>query len=415
MKEAICILSMLCFVIAKKRFKAWNNPYVTFNLLWVIVGFLILCGNTSVYKPSDTAMICVIVGILGFNVSAISRKFTFGTYNIFNQEYQLNIKKASLISIIVLIISLALSMKSIQSFLSGVSYSDIRNDYYTYDNTGSTILYYLREYLLEPMRYVVIISAIFSIFKKEYRSRLLVFNAIVCVLLQAISSGGRYILMNTFFMILCGALILNSFKLSIKKRIKVLILVALLGYGLVFLTNSRSTYLMQSMNISEKIYSTIYQYFAGSVTYLGEVIKNTPNIEGATFGINFFAGWLSPIFVILNFIGVLSYPQAFSYIGKEACKVLQIGPYLYYNAMPTVFGYFYIDGGLIFTFIEAWIWGYICRQLYKRADNGNLFFIALYILMFLQICNSSTRWFLYSTGYCLAFLYMRLIFNKRNL
>ena len=169
------------------------------------------------------------------------------------------------------------------------------------------------------------------------------------------------------------------------------------------------------MNISEKIYSTIYQYFAGSVTYLGEVIKNTPNIEGATFGINFFAGWLSPIFVILNFIGVLSYPQAFSYIGKEACKVLQIGPYLYYNAMPTVFGYFYIDGGLIFTFIEAWIWGYICRQLYKRADNGNLFFIALYILMFLQICNSSTRWFLYSTGYCLAFLYMRLIFNKRNL
>lgn len=400
----------------KFKFKTWNNPYVIFNLLWSIVGILILYGNRSVYSPSKIAMLCVIIGIIGFNLSAVSIRFILGKQNSLNKNYVFNKRIAIFFSIIVLIASLFLSIDTIQSLLSGASYSDIRNDYYTYSNSGSVLLYYLREYVIDPLRYVVIVSAIFSLFKKEHQSKLLIANAAFCVLLQAITSGGRYILMNTFFMLICGAfMLISNVELSLKQKVQLVILGGLIAYGIIFLTDSRSTHLMQSMSIGEKVLSTIYQYFAGSVTYLGEVIKTTPKIKGATFGVNFIAGLISPMFVLLNFIGIMSYPKVFSIIGMEACKILKIGESLYFNAMPTVFGYSYIDGGLVLTFIEAWIWGYICRRFYKRASSGNLLFVAFYILMFMQICNASTRWFFYSTGYCLAYVYMRMVFKEKDL
>lgn len=415
MKVIICILPIICFLISMRKHKAWNNPYVIFNMLWSVVGVLILCGNKSVYPPSTTAMLCVITGIIGFNLSALSRRITLGNRRWLNGKYLFNPQRAAIISTIILIVSFFLTIDTIHSLLAGASYSDIRNDYFTYDSGGSVLLYYFREYIIDPLRYVVIVSAIFAVFKKEYRSKLLIVNASFCVLLQAVSNGGRYILMNTLFMIICGALILNrSVKLSLKQKMQIVFFGGLLAYGLIFLTNSRATYLMQNMTIGQKMSSTVYQYFAGSVTYLGEVVKNTSKIKGATCGVNFVAGWISPLFVILNYIGIVSYPQVFSFIGTEACKVLKIGENLYYNAMPTVFGYFYIDGGLVLTFIEAWIWGYICKRLYTRAENGNMLFTAMYILMFLQICNASTRWFLYSTSYCLAFVYMRIVFNREK-
>ena len=94
--------------------------------------------------------------------------------------------------------------------------------------------------------------------------------------------------------------------------------------------------------------------------------------------------------------------------------MLRIGPATYYNAMPTIFGYFFIDGGFALTFIEAWLFGYICKRIYIVAKNGNVYFISVFILLFIQICNSSTRWFFYSPDYCLAMIYLRLIMTQTN-
>ena len=98
------------------------------------------------------------------------------------------------------------------------------------------------------------------------------------------------------------------------------------------------------------------------------------------------------------------YPAIFSVIGTYACEVLKIGPSSFYNAMPTIFGYFYIDGGFALVFIEAWLFGYICKRLYQRGKSGNVLMAAMYILVFAQICNSSTRCFFYLADYCLAFI-----------
>lgn len=183
---------------------------------------------------------------------------------------------------------------------------------------------------------------------------------------------------------------------------------------MIFLTNERSTNLMTDMSLFEKVYTTIYLYFSGSVTYLGRVIENAPGIVGSTFGLNLLAGFISPIFVILNFMHIINYPQVFNTIGTYACIELLIGPSTYFNAMPTAFGYFFIDGGLILTFVESWIFGYACKRFYIKAKEGNLLYIGLFLLLFVQICNSSTRWFIYTSDFALAFIYMRFVLKKKN-
>lgn len=416
MKVAICVLPLVILILNKCKHRSWNDPYVAFNILWSFVGIMLVVGNQRIYEPSETAMVCVFIGVIGFNISALTPKLTFGKERDNRAIFEFNKHKAFILSVIVLVLSTILTIESIHSFISGASLTDIRNDYYTYNESESSFTYYLREYIVEPLRYVVIISSIFAIFNEEYRSKGLIINTFFIIGIQVIGNGGRYILMNTFFMIICGAFIFGKeIKLSLKQKTLMILAMIIIAYGLILVTNDRATYAMQDMNLMQRIFSTIYDYFAGSVTYLGEVIKNTPDIKGATFGVNFIAGWLSPIFVFLNSSGLIPYPKVFSYIGIEACKVMQIGSATYYNAMPTAFGYFYIDGGLVLTFIEAWLFGYICKRLYFRTEKGELLYIGMYILLFLQICNMGTRWFLYSTSFCWAFLFLRIIFDKRNI
>ena len=411
----IMIVCVIFLFYAREHFGRWFTPFCVFNILWIVVASFILIGNPYVYEPSAKSQLCILIGIVGFNISMLSRRLTIGRFGHIDREYTFNYTVLKCLSVIVVIAYLFVTYSLINSLFSGASFAEIRTDYFTYSEV-SNFSYYLRNYFLVPMGYVIMISTIIVFFSdKGGKSKLLLLNTIMIVVMQAIVSGGRYILMNTFFAIMCVYFMIGK-RLYIKKRYKLLIFLVcvLLGYFIVFLTNDRSTYLMTNMSIWEKMYTTVYIYFSGSVTYLGEVIKTSPEIIGASLGLNFFAGFISPVFVILNFMHILSYPEVFNIIGEYACTQLVIGPYSYFNAMPTAFGYFYIDGGLILTFIEAWIFGYICKSLYNRSKKGNVFYVALFTLIFIQVCNSSTRWFLYAPDYALAFLYMRLLVKKER-
>lgn len=410
---AIFAIACIGLVFSRWIFKTWHNPYTVFNLLWACVGALLIKGNEYVYTPSNTAIVCVIIGEIAFNLAMFSPRLAVGNrkLSIFaSNEYFFDSRRAYVISVIVLILSLVSAVSAIIAILSGVSFSDVRMDYYSVSSSESVLMYYFRNYIISPLRYVVIISAIISFFGKKEKSKRLLVNCIIIIILQAITSGGRYVLINSIFMFICGYFLFAiKEKMQFKQKIGLVLAILVFSYLIIYLTNDRSSLLTQNMTVWQRLYTVIYEYFAGSVTYLGAVIENSPQIVGTTYGVNFLAGWISPIFVVLNFVGVISYPKIFSIIGTYACEILRIGPSTYYNAMPTIFGYFYIDGGLALTFIEAWLFGYVCKRLYIRSSEGNLLFSAFYILAFVQICNASTRWFIYSSDYCLAFIYLFVV------
>lgn len=416
MKLAILLVTAGFLIAAYRKNKSISDPYVAFNILWLGVATLINIGNKYVYDPSMEAMICILLGIVGFNLSKITPKLVLGRIRLGlfdNDEYELNYHRAYIISIIVLVLSALSAASAIRAFMSGSSFSAIRSDYYTYSSNESVYMYYFRNYILSPLRYVVIITSVIGIIKKEKLSKWLLINTIGIIVLQSITNGGRYVLMNTIFMILCGySLFGDKERITGKQKAIIVIVVALFSYLIVFITNDRATYITQNMSVGDRLYHTLYTYFAGSTTYLGEVAAKNPSIIGSTYGVNFYAGFIIPIFVVFNFLHVIPYPAIFSVIGTYACEVLRIGPSSFYNAMPTIFGYFYIDGGFVLVLVESWLFGYICKRLYQRGKSGNLLMNAMYILIFTQICNSSTRWFFYSADYCLAFIYLNLVFKR---
>ena len=416
MELAILLISIACLVATYRKNKSISNPYVAFNALWVGVAVLIIIGNKFIYKPSTTALLCVLVGIVGFNLSAVTPKLVFGKKKLAiftNDNYEIMYRRVYIISIIVLILSAVSAASAIRALMSGASFSSIRSDYYTYTSDESVYMYYFRNYFLSPLRYVVIICTIIGVVKKERISKWLLINTIGIIILQSVTNGGRYVLMNTIFMMICGySLFGDKEKVSVKQKVIIVVVVLFFSYLIVFFTNDRASFLTKNMSVGERLYHTVYEYFAGSTTYLGEVVAKTPSIIGSTHGVNFLAGFLIPFFVILNYLHIIPFPSVFSVIGTYACEVLRIGPAAFYNAMPTIFGYFYIDGGLILTFVEAWLFGYICKRLYLRGKSGNLLMSAMYILIFIQICNASTRWFFYSPEYCMAFIYLIAVIRR---
>lgn len=407
---------MVCALIGifagRYKYMNWHNPYCVFNILWAIVGVLIVRGNEFVYEPSSLAMKIVLLGVLGFNFSMMMPRMYIRNADGYKAKRSIDYSGIRILSYVVLILSIISAVSAIRSVLSGASFAEIRNDYYTYSSSESIWMYYLRNYFVTPMRYVLVITSIIGYFN-GVREKAVIVNTILIIALQTITNGGRYVLMNTVIMIICGGLLFNlKDNLNRKQKFLMLCVIALMIGGIIYLTNDRSSYLTQDMTTVERLEETVYQYFAGSVTYLGEVLEEFPFVSGTSHGINFFAGFLSPFFVVLNFLGILNYPKVFSIIGTYACQQLRIGPATFYNAMPTIFGYFYIDGGFILTFIEAVAFGYVCKRLYENARNGHLLFVAYYILIIVQICNSSTRWFIYSSDYVLSFFYLMLFIRR---
>lgn len=405
-------LSFLFLLINKARYGSLAAPYVCFNVVWFVVSAMLLLGNPRIYTPSTQALTCVFLGIVFFNLSALAPKLTVGKKRLLIRggDRELNVKRIKIVAAFTVAACFLLSLESIESFLTGATAADVRTEYYA--NSSGTLVYYLRSYIIAPLRYAVIVSALIAFFTKHNSRGFLLACAGILVLLQSITSGGRYIAMNTLFMLLCTMWMFGtSRRLSPKQKTCIALIFAFAFAIIVYLTNDRATYVMESMGVLERLYTTFYNYFAGSVTYMGAVCEQFPEIVGTTFGINSIAGFITPFFALLSFLGVLPYPRVLNVIGTYACSILPIGPGMYYNAMPTIFGYFFIDGGFLGVCIESFLFGYVCKMTFLEARSQNLLFCAFYALLFMQICDSSTRWFFFTPEFALAFLYLPFFFR----
>lgn len=412
-------MAIVCFFGSWYRYKTIYNPFSIMNILWGIVLLLLCIGNRFVDTPNNEALMCITVGLFAFNITMLIPQYCFklGNSNLAipgaYSEYTFNLRIATILSVVVFAFSLIFAETAIKAVMSGTSFAVIRKDYYSYGDRSSVLLSYFRSYCLIPARYVVVVAAIYSFFKKISNTIVLKICAISILILQTITEGGRGVLVTALYMFIGGYFLFSSEKkLTTWQKIRFVVLLIVILWVIVFLTNDRATSNMINMTGWERIQYTFYLYFAGSVSYLEAVIKNTPFIVGSTHGVNFIAGWITPFFVLLTGLGVIRYPEFLQTIGKYACIELSIGR-IHYNALPTAFGYFYFDGGYVLTFVFSVIFAYVCRSVYINAKNGNLLHQMFYIMLFVQLCNFSTRWKFYGVDFCLAFVYMRMIVTKQ--
>lgn len=422
----IVILSLIIIIIVRRKDKKINNPYFAFNVLWGFIGVLLIIGNKFFYSPSPLALWIVLVGFLGYNFSlllASSHSFEDARFDTRHlcivKKYQINYDVVLVLSFFVLVFSLYYGYNSIIKLINGVSLTDIRAEYFVYSDAESIFQYYFRNYVLNPLRDAVLICSIICVLCREKHFKLLIFNCFVILATQAITSGGRYAIINTIFMTVCTYSFYKSFtKINKKTKLIVFALLIIAIVSIIVLTNQRSTSLTKNMTIIERLWQTTFGYFAGSITYLGVILERTPNLAFLTLGINFIGGFVTPFCTLLNFLHIASYPEILNVIGNYASDVLPVGRdaagfEIYYNALPTAFGYFYIDAGFVGTFFFSFIFGLICKKIYDRSAN-NLLLRCFYIFLFVQILNTSTRWLYFLPSYCLVFIYLLIIVRPQK-
>lgn len=400
------------------KYKEIINPYTLFNILWILVLLLIDNGNYYIDPPSETALNCIIFGVISYNCSMLIPLARFKIRNVYDSvnsgEYKINYNLALKFSNISVVVCALLSVQPLIRFLSGSNFGIIRTDYYTYGNFVEYFLWYARLYTISASRDVIFIIALFA-FITNYKSKFrLLFNAVMLIILESVMSGGRYVLMNAGFMIFCFYLRYSD-KVRLKPKQKIMIGGTLITFFvlIIFFTSNRVTYLYSSLSPLELIQQTFYGYFAGSVTYLGRLITTYSADMGTTYGINFMQGFILPIFTLFGFVGIPS-PDVINKVGNLTVKPLAISAVATLNALPTVFGYFYVDGKLTAVIIESFLFGYLCKKIYSRSARGNTIYFAAYLLLVTQILNTSTKWFFYQSDYCFAFLYLFLFFRRKE-
>ena len=395
------------------KYRSVISPLIIFNLLWGVV--LLLQPYSSefgVYPAGSETLTIVCVGIIGFDIGAVflTARVHIG---LLSEPCRYEIRPTVVrilitFSIFYLVYS---AYTSIGLLASGAEFLDIRTEYYS----DASLDYYIKYYISMPLQYVTLIAAFISLKEKNFDFFLLG-AAILTILLQVLQSGGRYIILNAIYMLV---VIVLFFKLHKKMTIKIKCLVGsilfLLVYGIIYLTGSRTTAYTSNMEWYEQIAHVFYTYFAGSVTYMDILLKLYPWIDSATYGINFFAGFISPAFSFLTFIKFLPYPEIFKMIGQYATVPVAIGSSVYYNAMPTMFMYFYMDFGLMGVFLESVLLGSISIKVFRKmVRQMDWLSIGQYLLISVLLLNSSERWFLYNPGFALTFVYLWFLCKKER-
>ena len=390
------------------------NPYTLFNALWFVVILLLNRGSKYVYPPTDIAVDCVYYGVLGFNLSFFIPKLVHvkqfpSALTKYQPQYELTLK----LSWIALVIGIVSAIGPIRVYITGGDIGALRDNYFTYNNAWDYIITYIRLATLSAFRNIILIIALYALLEKHEKAKQLIINSVLIVILESIVSGGRYVLLNTGIIIVCFYLIYASrIGFSIKHIILFTIITVVLFLLILLLTTRRVMLLYSGRSPLELLYFTIYDYFAGSVTYLGRLILRYPTEMGSTHGLNFLRGFIQPIFIILSYLGINT-PEVFNRVGTLTVDPLQIGTAHNYNALTTIFGYFYIDGKLPMVLVESLIFGVICKWTLTDAKRtGNIVWIAAYLILCTQILNSSTKWFFYSMDYCLSFIYLFVLFRK---
>lgn len=258
MKIAFFLIPTLFLIISYRKSKRISDSYVAFNVFLVAVVAWIGVSNKNVYGPTGIALVCVLVSIIGFNFFMLTSRMIFvergmGVFQC--NDYYFDYKRLYALSLIVLVLSALGTASVLRAFMAGTLLGKICTDYYILTLSEDTYMCYFKEYVLSSLRYVVLISTIIGVLSRRKSNKWLIINTIGIVILQVITTGTRYILMNVILMMLCGySLFDDKEKITIKQRFTIIIVALLFVYLIVFLTNGIVFYLSQDMMVCKWLY-----------------------------------------------------------------------------------------------------------------------------------------------------------------
>ena len=332
-----------------------------------------------------------------------------------NNAYSLNMRAILCFQVFCTAYYLWMCLKSVQLLHEGQTFADIRTQYQGYAGTESTLSNLelaIGNHIAKSFIFVMMPTALVILFTRKavrYRRTALALTALD-LLLYSLYTAGRIILLVGLF----DALILISlYKENINKR--TVVIAKRIGWmacaAIFFISIFRVT-----DHGNWGIWKTVYAYVSTPVALMSHWIERIDASVRPMNGMALSNGLFDVLDIFLKRLAI-TFPSHREC--KEIISAFETFVPVYggnkINAFVSAFTYFYLDGRETGVFLFSALTGMAGCFFEERAlKKPDLLSLLTYMLLMQAIVKFLFKWEFASSGYVLAFVYLRVIFVRRG-
>lgn len=357
-----------------------THPAFIMSISWIVVVLMYLLPGQSYYKLTSLSATILVLYFLIFPVGCyVGTRYRFKISSRHHEEtrgYELRTSVFVILCIVSIAILLYNDIIIIQNLLTGLSFKDLaRLGIGTSGNTG--YMSYVFIFVVYPIVAIASPVCAIEIFSDNPRKKTFLFINIALVALSALDHGGRVQLFNMIVCYLVAALLYGKkFKLSKKQKRRMLLMVCIITILIVVLSVSRGI---------EDLWDSIKLYLGGSIPHMIARMQQS-EFQQHTYGFLSLRGFIVPIVLILQFLGVLSGGgKSYDLVEKLSNLMEQdvyIGAGVRTNAFLPAPYYFYVDFGIVGVIVGTLIYAAVISSVYMKVRcNPNKKNHALYLLL----------------------------------
>lgn len=371
----ILIFLILFFwvILSIYKKKIIKNYYLIFNCWWIIWLFISIINLGEFYLISLNTYLKIFFGLFFFNITMMKKN----KKNTCNRVLNLNrLKKFYILEIIYFLINIYMVFKIFKIVDVVNEYWKVRLVFYGIKFETINMQLFSRSiyaHIYNFFKVVNLINFIFSLilFFKYNKKKLL----ILCILnigIYCFVSGGREFI--------AYIIILAIFLFKAKLLKKGILYIGILIFFTLIMTLLRERSL-------DKIWLVIVTYYSGAIAYMDNLFKegNFKFYNGELF----FSGIIAPIKFLLKRLSINAGINGISEVGEKLMKFIQISEtntfFKQYNALATMYFWFYLDFGIMgiigYSFFLGKIYYYIYSKINKNLESIAIMAYLEYLLI----------------------------------
>lgn len=407
----LVVISIFLGLIGNIVFKKWHNPVTIFSYLWALIFFFYILNLRDYYIVSTKTEIIFTLQMIGFAFGGFcAHHLYYGKANSIKETntcYELRIKAYLILCIITIIVLLGDTIVVIENLLAGMTFEEMAQEDVFTENSATGIMVFIKIFITFPViNSISAITATEILFRREtkqkYRWLLLVANVVI-VLLHSLQHGARVMLITFFVIYFFVYLFSGKHNLQSKKAKRLIKWLCIAVPFLIFYMSLSRGIEMSRLGIS------IYHYLTGCVPHLHVILEKIEFDFEHTLGFASLNGFISPINILLNGLGIISRSPYLSRVASNYISLPEVpsdvGNNVGMNAFVGPSYTMYLDFGFFGVLLGMFIYGYVCAYLYKKAQKTDSNRTkSLYFILLSTLCVSFMRF-----SFCQYFVPMSVI------
>lgn len=418
----VALVALIIGLMNHLKKRTWVNPTSLFCYLWAVISFLAALCVYGINQASTRTWLVILCGILSF---AIGSSIQFESRMNMDDKLYSDKAKVQLLSSkyywlifgIVIITLLGEVVSTIKLIQQGYQLSSIRlaklglTELNGYTKNRNLIYNYWIE-LVSGFSTILVAVGIEYFFSSIKTNKKYLIAALVLVIFDAISEGGRWILAYAAIeFVVCYCLKKDELKheISIKRNMKIG-LVSVCGV-IAFLVNKITS--LRSIDNSKQHFIS---YLCGCVPLLDkklDYLHSNSIITISYSGLYGIWSYIMPYFNKMFGEIPLMYEKALD-VRRNAQSFEYIGADVRFNAFSTSFYYLYADLSWVGVIIGMLFFGVVASKVYNNARTGTSNCVAPYLIVSQMILKTIQIYPLSSSSYFVVIVAL-IIINRIRL